>query len=142
MKMNWLIPTLLALLMFGLWGIVIKYATGKLDAVSISFFNTVSSLIVIAAIFGYFWLSKTQISMTREGIYIALFAGVIAILAVLFEAMAYKLGDLAIIGPFIAVGVAVMTVAAGVILFNETLTEKAIIGIIFALISIYLLASA
>lgn len=142
MKMNWLIPTLLSLLLFGLWGIVIKYATGKLDAVSISFFNTLTSLIVIAAIFGYFWFSKTQLSLTREGIYIALLAGVIAILAVLFEAMAYKLGNLAMIGPFIAVGVAVMTVAAGVILFKEALTLKAIMGIIFALISIFLLSSA
>jgi len=142
MKMNWLIPTLLSLLMFGLWGVVIKYATGRLDAVSISFFNTVSSLLVIAVIFGYFWFSKTQLSLTREGIYIAIFAGVIAILAVLFEAMAYKLGDLAIIGPFIAVGVAVITVLAGVVLFKEAITAKAVIGIIFALVSIYLLSSS
>jgi transporter family protein len=142
MKMNWLIPTLLSLLMFGLWGVVIKYATGRLDAVSISFFNTLSSLLVIAVIFGYFWFSKTQLSLTREGIYIAIFAGVIAILAVLFEAMAYKLGDLAIIGPFIAVGVAVITVLAGVVLFKEAITAKAVIGIIFALVSIYLLSSS
>jgi len=142
MKMNWLIPTLLSLLLFGLWGIVIKYATSKLDPVSISFFNALSSLAVIAVIFGYFWFSKTQLSLTREGVYIAIFAGVIAILAVLFEAMAYKLGNLAVIGPFIAVGVAVMTVAAGVMLFNEALTLKAIIGIVFALVSIFLLSSA
>ena len=142
MKMNWLIPTLLALLMFGLWGIVIKYATGRLDSVSISFFNTLSSLVVIAAVFGYFWLSKTQLSLTREGIYIAVFAGVIAVLAVLFEAMALKLGNLAVVGPFIAVGVAVITVLAGVVLFNEALTLKAIVGIALAMISIFLLSSA
>jgi drug/metabolite transporter (DMT)-like permease len=140
--MSWLLPTLLSLVAFGLWGVVIKYATSRLDTVSISFFNTLSSLIVISAVFGYFWLTKTQLSFTREGIYVAVLAGVIAILAVLFEAMAYKLGSLAVIGPFIAVGVAVITVAAGVVLFKEPLTAKAIAGIFFALISIYLLSSA
>jgi len=142
MKMNWLIPTLLSLLLFGLWGVLLKYATGRMDAVSISFFNTLTSLIVISALFGYFWFSKTQLSFTREGVYIALFAGVIAILAVLFEAMAFKLGNLAIAGPLIAVGVAAMTAVAGIVLFNEVLTIQTIIGIILALVSIFLLSSA
>ena len=142
MKMNWLIPTLLSLMLYGLWGIVLKYATGKMDPVSISFFNTAASLIVVSAMFGYFWFSRTQLSFTREGVYIALFAGVIAILAVLFEAMAFKLGNLAIAGPLIAVGVAAITAVAGIVLFSETLTIQTTIGIILALVSIFLLASA
>jgi drug/metabolite transporter (DMT)-like permease len=139
--MSWLLPTAAALVLFGLWGVVIKYATGKLDVVSLSFFNTLSSLILIAAIFGYFWFSKAQISITQEGVYIALAAGVIAILAVLFEAMAFKVGSISIVGPMIAVGVAAFTATAGVLLFKEAMTTKLLLGIALALVSIYLLSS-
>ena len=139
--MSWLLPTTIALILFGLWGIVIKYATGKLDVVSLSFFNTLSSLILISAIFGWFWLSKSQISFTQEGVYIALAAGIIAVFAVLFEAMAFKLGNISVVGPLIAVGVATLTVAAGMLIFKEPMTPKIGVGIILALVAIYLLSS-
>ena len=92
--MNWVIPTILAMVLFGLWGILVKYAAGKLDTVSFSFFNTFSSLMVIAVIFAYFWFSKSAIQITQEGIYISLIAGIIAVLAVLTEATAYQIGNL------------------------------------------------
>ena len=139
--MNWLIPTLFSMLLFGAWGIVVKYASGKLDTVSLSFFNTVSSLVVISAVFAYFWFSKTTISITNEGIYISLVAGVIAVLAVLSEATAYKLGSISVLAPMIAVGVAVITVAGGLVLFKEPITIKSGIGIILAIAAIYLLSS-
>jgi bacterial/archaeal transporter family protein len=141
MDMNWLIPTILSILLFGSWGVVVKYAGGKLDTVSFSFFNTLSSLVVIGAVFAYFWFSKSTISITQEGIYISLVAGIIAVLAVLSEATAYKMGSISILAPMIAVGVAVITVAGGLILFKETLTPKIAIGIAMAIVAIYLLSS-
>jgi len=139
--MNWIIPTVLAMVLFGSWGVLVKYATGKLDTVSLSFFNTLSSLIVIAVIFAYFWFSKSTIQITQEGIYISLIAGVIAVLAVLFEATAYKVGNISILGPLIAVGVASITVIGGILLFKETITPKIVAGILLAIVSIYLLSS-
>jgi len=140
--MNWLIPTALAMVLFGSWGVLVKYATGKLDTVSLSFFNTLSSLIVIAVIFVYFWFSKSTIQITQEGIYISLIAGVIAILAVLFEAATYKMSNVSIVGPMIATGAAAITVIGGVLLFKEPLTVKTSIGILLALASLYLLSSS
>ena len=139
--MNWIIPTILAMILFGSWGVLIKYATGKLDTVSLSFFNTLSSLIVIAVIFAYFWSSKSTIQITQEGIYISLVAGFIAVLAVLFEATAFKVGNISILAPMIAVGVAAITVAGGILLFKETITPKIAAGIFLAIVAIYLLSS-
>jgi len=139
--MNWIIPTVLAMVLFGSWGVLVKYATGKLDTVSLSFFNTLSSLIVISAVFAYFWFSKSTIQITQEGIYISLIAGVIAVLAVLFEATAYKVGNISILGPLIAVGVASITVVGGILLFKETITPKIAAGILLAIVAIYLLSS-
>jgi len=139
--MNWLIPTVLAMVLFGSWGVLVKYATGKLDTVSLSFFNTLSSLIVIAVIFVYFWFSKSTIQITQEGIYISLIAGVIAVLAVLTEATAFQEGSISVLSPMIAVGVASITVLGGIILFKETMTLKIAVGIIFAIISLFLLTA-
>ncbi|OGI12452.1 hypothetical protein A3K64_04375 [Candidatus Micrarchaeota archaeon RBG_16_36_9] len=129
------------MILFGSWGVLIKYATGKLDTVSLSFFNTLSSLIVIAVIFAYFWSSKSTIQITQEGIYISLVAGFIAVLAVLFEATAFKVGNISILAPMIAVGVAAITVAGGILLFKETITPKIAAGIFLAIVAIYLLSS-
>jgi len=139
--MNWIIPTILAMLLFGSWGVLVKYATGKLDTVSLSFFNTLSSLIVISAVFAYFWFSKSTIQITQEGIYISIIAGVIAVFAVLSEATAYQGGNLSILAPMIAVGVASITVIGGILLFKETITPKIVIGILLAIVAIYLLSS-
>jgi drug/metabolite transporter (DMT)-like permease len=139
--MNWVIPTILAMVLFGSWGILVKYAAGKLDTVSFSFFNTFSSLVVIAVIFAYFWFSKSAIQTTQEGIYISLIAGIIAVLAVLTEATAYQIGNLSTLSPLIAAGVAAITVAGGIILFKEPITPKIAIGIFLAIVAIYLLSS-
>lgn len=141
MKMSWLISAVIALLLFSLWGIILKYSTGKIDAISFSMFNAVTGLLTISIVFGWFWFSKSQLSITGEGINIALVAGVVGILAVLFEAIALKTGNLAIVGPLIAVGVAAMVTIAGVLVFNETLTLKSGVGVLLALISIILLST-
>jgi len=139
--MNWIIPTILATVLFGSWGIMVKYAAGKLDTVSFSFFNTLSSLIMIAIIFAYFWFSKSTIQITQEGLYISLIAGIIAVLAVLTEATAYHIGSLSTLSPMIAAGVAAITVIGGIVLFKETVTPKVVVGILLAIVAIYLLSS-
>ena len=139
--MNWIIPTILATVLFGSWGIMVKYAAGKLDTVSFSFFNTLSSLIMIAIIFAYFWFSKSTIQITQECLYISLIAGIIAVLAVLTEATAYHIGSLSTLSPMIAAGVAAITVIGGIVLFKETVTPKVVVGILLAIVAIYLLSS-
>jgi len=139
--MNWIIPTILAMVLFGSWGILVRYAAGKLDTVSFVSFNTFSSLIVIAIIFAYFWYSKSTIQITQEGIFISLIAGIIAVLAVLSEATAYQIGSISTISPMIAVGVAAITVIGGIVLFKETITPKIVVGILLAIVAIYLLSS-
>jgi bacterial/archaeal transporter family protein len=139
--MNWILPTILSILLFGSWGIVIKYASGKIDTVSLSFFNTISSLVIIAVVFAYFWMSKSTLQITQEGIYISLAAGVIAVLAVLSEATAYKMGSISILAPMIAVGVAVITVLGGIFIFKEAITPKIAAGLFLSIIAIYLLSS-
>ena len=134
-------PAIIAFLLFGLWGIVLKYAVEKIDSTSFSFFQTISALIVISVVFGFFWISKPQISLTKEGMYISLIAGAIGIIAVLFEASAFKAGNIAIVGPLIAVGTAAIITMGGILLFKDALTFKTGIGIILALIAIFLLST-
>ncbi len=141
MKMDWLVPAIIALVLFGTWGAIVKYATGKIDVVPLMLFNTLSSLIIVAVIFGFMLYSKQAAAISREGIYIALFAGVVAILAVIFEATAFKLGSLAVIGPMISVGAAAISVLAGIFIFKEIITARIAFGILLALVAIYLLAA-
>jgi len=139
--MNWIIPTILAMVLFGSWGILVKYAAGKLDTVSFSFFNALSSLVVIAMVFAYFWFSRSAIQVTREGVYISLIAGIVAVLAVLTEVTAYQIGSLSTLSPMIAAGVAAITAVGGIVLFKETVTPKILVGILLAIVAIYLLSS-
>jgi drug/metabolite transporter (DMT)-like permease len=139
--MNWVIPTILAMVLFGSWGVLVKYVAGKLDTVSFSFFNALSSLIMIAIVFAYFWFSKSTIRMTQEGVFISLIAGIIAVLAVLTEVTAYQIGSLSTLSPMIAVGVAAITAVGGIVLFKETVTPKIVVGILLAIVAIYLLSS-
>ena len=139
--MNWIIPTILAMVLFGSWGILVKYAAGKLDTVSFSFFNALSSLVVIAVVFAYFWFSRSTIQTTREGVYISLIAGIVAVLAVLTEVTAYQIGSLSTLSPMIAAGVAAITAVGGIVLFKETVTPKILVGILLAIVAIYLLSS-
>ena len=141
-KMDWIAASILALILFGTWGAIIKYATGKIDVVPLMLFNTLSSLIIVAGIFGWMWISKNPVAISREGIYIALLAGVVAILAVIFEAVALKSGNISTIVPIISVGGLAISVAAGILFFNEALTARLVIGIVFSFAAIYLLAAA
>ena len=139
--MNWIIPTILAMVLFGSWGILVKYAAGKLDTVSFSFFNALSSVIVIAVVFAYFWFSRSTIQLTREGVFISLIAGMIAVLAVLAEVTAYQIGSLSTLSPMIAAGVAAITAVGGIVLFKETIAPKIVVGILLAIVALYLLSS-
>ena len=140
--MNWILASMAALILFGVWSILVKYATIRTDPIPFSFFNTLSSLIVIAGVLGWLWISKSQVSMTQEGISISLIAGVVAILAVLSEVAAFKAGSLSITGPVIAVGALTITVLGGIFLFGETLTIRTGTGVALAFLAIYLLSSA
>jgi len=142
MKMDWIAASILALILFGTWGAIIKYATGKIDVVPLMLFNTLSSLIIVAGIFVWMWLSKNPVAISREGVYIALLAGVVAILAIIFEATAFKLGSLAVVGPMISVGAAAISVLAGVFIFKEVITARIAFGIVFSLVAIYLLTAS
>ncbi len=68
-------------------------------------------------------------------------AGIIAVLAVLAEATAYQIGSLSTLGPMIAVGVAAIYAIGGIVLLKETITPKIGVGILSAIVAIYLLSS-
>jgi uncharacterized membrane protein len=140
-RMSWITAAILSLLLFGVWGVIVKYSASRIDAVSFTLFNSVGAIVLIILVFGYSWFSKSNLSFTNEGIYFALIAGAVSIFAVILEAVALKTGNITIVGPLMAVGVAMVLTLAGVFIFKETLTMRTGIGLMLALVAIYLLST-
>ncbi len=140
--MSWLAWALVSLVTYGLWAVVIKYANAKMDPYSVTFFNGIVYVVLTIAVIAFLWFSKTtSFQVNSPGIWLAILAGAIATVAVLAEIVALKTGKLAIVGPMVPLGVAVITILGGLLLFKEVLTLKSGVGLALALAAIYLLSA-
>ena len=137
MNINSLIFSTAAVLLWGVWGILLKQASVNLNPLNNLVFSGMGSLVVVLgsiALLG----GKVDFSSSRSIVFSVL-AGFIGTLAVLFFIYAVSKGRVSAVVPFTSL-YPIVTVLLAVVLLGENISVRQIFGIGFALIALLLLS--
>jgi transporter family protein len=133
---TWFIPAVMALILWGVWGVFQKLATSHMPPRNV---YLVSALGAIAVVLVMVSTSKFPLSLSADGTLFALIAGICSALGGLLFLHAVSKGEASVVITFTAL-YPVVSIILSFILFREVITLKQGIGIIMALFSIVLLA--
>jgi len=131
----WLTPAVLAMVLWGVWGLFQKLATNQMPPRTVYFVSALGAASVVLAI-----LTTTSfpIPMNFEGVFFGVLAGVCSSLGGLLFLQAMSRGEAAIVITFTAL-YPIVSIILSFILLHETITLKQGIGIVLALFSMVLL---
>ncbi|GAA6622462.1 EamA family transporter [Scytonema sp. NUACC26] len=131
---SWLIYTLLALFLYGLWGFFSKLATNYVDPKSALIYEVLGALIVGLVLFSN---NGFRVRIDNLGVFYAIGVGVFGTLATFFFFIAITKGSISIILPLTSL-YPIVTILLSVFLLKESLSLKQSIGILLALVAIVL----
>jgi bacterial/archaeal transporter family protein len=134
---HWLPAALLALLSFGLWGVFTKLAIAYIDAKSALLYQTAGVLLITLVMIGMINFKPT---MDVKGLSFGLLTGMAYGLGCLFYFIAVDKGKVITIVTLTAL-YPLVTIVISYFLFHETVNLKQCLGIILALVAIFLLSS-
>jgi transporter family protein len=132
---EWILPTLVTFLCWGLWSFVPKITMKYIDPKSAIIYEVIGG-IFLALIVLYFLNFRPNLHPL--GITLAITTGILGFIGALCFLAAVSKGPVTLIAPLSAL-YPIVSVVCAVIFLNETLSIKQGIGIIFALISIVLI---
>lgn len=133
---EWFLPTLGAILCWGCACFLPKLATQYISMTSTIIFQGLGGAIVALTIFLHL---NYPLETHPKGITIAVIAGMLTLLGMVFYIKAISKGSVAIISPLSAL-YPLVVIFLTLVVFKETLTLKQLFGIGFALVSIVLIA--
>jgi transporter family protein len=133
---GWLLYALLALILWGLWGMFSKIAATDLPSWAIFLVELGVYLVVGGVIWG---LLRTPVTWTFPGTAAAVAAGLCGGFALFFFLKALASGPAAVVVPLTSL-YPVITVALGVTFLQESLTLRQLAGIILAAAAVWLLS--
>lgn len=128
---EWLVPAILTLVLWGLWGYMLKFAGARLDWREVYFISSLASF-TLALIF-YLYSKGFSLSLNTYALYAAL-AGLMGGLGYLAFMIAISKGKASIIIPLTALYPAITAILA-VLFLGEKLKPTQLMGIILALIA-------
>jgi transporter family protein len=133
---GWLFYALLALVLWGLWGVFSKVAATHLPSWAIFLVE----ILVYLLVGGFIWgLLRTPVAWTFPGLAAAVAAGLCGGWALFFFLKALASGPAAVVVPLTSL-YPVITVALGVTFLQESLTVRHLAGIILAAAAVWLLS--
>jgi transporter family protein len=133
---GWLVYSLLALVLWGLWGVFSKVASMHLPSWAI-FLVEIWVYLVVG---GFIWvLLRTPVTWTIPGAAAAIAAGLSGGFALFFFLKALTSGPAAVVVPLTSL-YPVITVLLGIIFLHEGLSLRHLTGIILAAAAVWLLA--
>lgn len=132
---SWLVPSMVALLSFGFWGFFTKLATDIIDYKSALIYQGVGVLIV--SLIGL-TLVDFKPATDSKGVMYALLTGLSYAIGCLFYFIAASRGKLMTVVTLTAL-YPLVTIFLSYFLFQEAITVKKAIGILFALVAIMLM---
>ncbi|AOW98319.1 hypothetical protein BJP34_01650 [Moorena producens PAL-8-15-08-1] len=132
----WLIPTLGVILCWGAWAFLPKLSAQYISDRSAIVYQGLGGAIVATLIF----LHLRDGLETHPGGIIAIVAGMLNFLGVLFYIKAVSKGSVAIVSTLSAL-YPLVVIVLGLVVLHETLILKQMIGIGFALVAIALIAT-
>ncbi len=133
---TWFIPAVMALILWGVWGVFQKLATSRMPPRNVYLVSALGAIVVVLVILS---VSKFPIQMSVEGTLFAVIAGICSALGGLLFVHAVSRGEASVVITFTAL-YPVVSITLSFVLFKEAITLKQGIGIIMALFSIVLLA--
>jgi uncharacterized membrane protein len=129
--MNWLGYSLITLVLMGILNALLKVASGKADAFSITFLTALAGAVTIVP----FLLYRRKIEFSLYG----LLAGLMWGIGIVCLNTALAKGEVSKILPIVSLG-GTITAMIGIIFLKESITPLKIIGIILSAIAIVLLS--
>lgn len=132
---QWLIYSLLALLMWGIWGFLPKVALMQFKPESVLLWQGLGA--ALSTLIFYFLTVSLQ-TTSPVGILAGIGTGIFAFLGSLFFIFALSTGKASAVVTLTAL-YPLITIFLAILFLGETLTLRMFIGILFALIAIYLM---
>lgn len=133
---SWLPLAILSVLLWGVWGFFQKLATNHMPPRNVYIFATAGALCIVGSVFV---TSSFPLNVTSKGIFFAVLAGMCSSLGGLLFLNALSRGTASIVIPFTAL-YPVVTIFLCFSVLEETVTLKQGIGILLALLSMFLLS--
>jgi uncharacterized membrane protein len=133
----WLLASLLALGNFGLWGFFTKIAVNHIDAKSAFFYQTIGAAVV--GIIGLYIMGVKPM-LDVKGMSYGFLTGAAYSLGCLCYFMAASRGSIVTVVTLTAL-YPIVTIVLAYAILHETITIKQSLGIVFALIAMFLFAS-
>jgi len=135
MYINEIILAIVAMVAFGLVGIVYKVATDYMDSISMVFFVYLFSTILT----GIVWLLSPNKFITCEGLKLVVIASVLAAIGMMSYIYALKIGFASVVVPIRNLAL-VVTVSLAILILKEEVTFTKTAGITLAVIALILLS--
>ena len=134
---EWFLPTLAAIFCWGGWAFLPKFSAQYISTKSAIIYQGLGGAIVALVIFHNL---SDNLEIHPKGSLLAIFAGMLNFLGVLFYIKAVSKGSVGIVSTLSAL-YPLVVIALGLIVFGETLSLKQLIGIGFAVTAISLIAT-
>ncbi|HIK00338.1 TPA: DMT family transporter [archaeon] len=134
---SWVLFASASLLLFGIMNFVLKFVSDKAPVPLLTFVIYLSTIILPL---GYFVFSGTKFQITNNVLALTVLIGIIGSAAFISMTYALRAGTASQVIPVINLNTLV-TVALAVLIINEKLTPKIGLGVVFAVVSLYLLTS-
>lgn len=133
---SWFIPAVMALLLWGVWGILQKLATNQMPPRNVYLVSALGAIAVVLVIVA---TSRFPLHLSAEGTLFAVVAGICSALGGLLFLHAVSKGEASVVITFTAL-YPVVSIILSFVLVREAVTLKQGIGIVLALFSMVLLA--
>ncbi len=138
--MNWIVYAIACVFLYGIMQFFIKLAsTGGNPVASSMIF--IAAQFIVQILLGAYLFSKTDTVISYDNIKYGIAGGIVAGLATVLFFLALQQSTLSKVVPIVNMNV-VVAVLLGVILLKDVMNYKIAAGIIFAVMSIYLLTNS
>lgn len=134
----WLIYTLLSLFFYGFWAFFPKVASIYLPVKEVIVYETIGAIIVAASVFISL---RGKYEFNWPGLIFAILAGITGLIGTLFFLKALTTSDKTSVIVTMTALYPLITIFLAVIFLKEAITLKNVIGIVFALVAMYLFTS-
>ncbi len=134
---SWLLPALISLFIYGLWGFFPKLAVAHIQPTSALIYEIAGAMLVGL---GSLFLIGFEPETHPKGILFAMLTGIAGMLGTLFYFAAASRGRISVVVSMTALYPLITIVLAAVFL-REPITVKQLFGMLFALIAIVLFTS-
>jgi len=137
--MNWIIYAVSCVLLYGIMQFFIKLSsTGNNPVAASMVFVTVQFIAQI--ILGAYFITKSDFNMDMESIKYGILGGIVAAIATIIFFLALENGPLSKVSPIVNMSLLV-SVLLGVIILKEAINIRIAAGVVFAILSIFMLTN-